>query len=224
MNANHRPTTFQNLRRIAPALLLLATAILLLTTACDQDGALRDFEIDSNISLTDHDGRPFELRDLDNKTVLLYFGFTHCPDFCPATLSKLRRVYRILGNRSRHLQTVLVTVDPERDTPERLKSYVEYFEIDAIGLSGTPAEIAATAKRFGAHYERQSLNPAEAANQAAAAAQIDGASPAKDAAYTVDHSTGLFLIDSQGRVRHVFKHGDTPQQIAETLQLILPFF
>ncbi|MCR9143257.1 MAG: SCO family protein [bacterium] len=198
---------------------LLATALFLLLFAAGcEDGSeqLRDFEVDTRIALTDQDGRPFTLQSLlkENKIVLLYFGFTHCPDFCPATLSKLQKVYRILGNRSRHLQTVLVSVDPARDTPAKLKSYVDYFKIDAIALTGTPAEIADVAARYGAHYERQSLETTDPANPDNPGAE----------SYTVDHSTGLYLIDAEGRVRHVFKHGDRPQQIAETLQFILPFF
>ncbi|MEQ9366815.1 MAG: SCO family protein [Leptospirales bacterium] len=200
------------------AIACIAAALLLFcATACEaNDDSLRDFEVDTRIELTDQDGRPFRLEALENKTVLLYFGFTHCPDFCPATLSKLKKVYRILGNRSRHLQTILVTVDPARDTPEKLKSYVDYFKIDAIGLTGTPEQIAEVAERFGAHYERQPLE--------GGAADSPQNSDGGEEYYTVDHSTGLYLIDADRRVRHVFKHGDSPQQIAETLQLILPFF
>lgn len=203
--------------KISKTLLVLVLLPVLFTGACDQADKLRDFEFDTNIALTDHNGQSFERHDLKNKTVLLYFGFTHCPDFCPATLSKLQKVYRILGARSRHLQTILVSVDPERDSPEKLKSYVEYFELDAIGLTGTPEQIAEVAARFGAHYERQGLNSGSGDS---------ASSPAGNNAdnYTVDHSTGLYLIDEDGRVRHVFKHRDSPQQMAETLQLILPFF
>ncbi len=219
---NHRACYYRSMGRRAALAGALSIVMAAAFGACDPNaGELRDFEVDSRIELTDQNGRPFSLAALDNKTVLLYFGFTHCPDFCPATLSKLKKVYRILGNRSRHLQTILITVDPARDTPAKLKSYVEYFDIDALGLSGTPEEIAEVAGRFGAHYERQSLN-GEAAAPAIPEAPPSASDP--DAPYTVDHSTGLYLIDSEGRVRHVFKHGDSPQLIAETLQLILPFF
>lgn len=205
-------------RRFLRLTLSLFLAVALAVCAACNPGensgdTLRDFKLDTNLQLTDQDGRPFALKDLRDKTVLLYFGFTHCPDFCPATLSKIQKVYRILGNRSRHVQTILVTVDPERDTPEKLKTYLAFFEINAIGLTGTPAEIAETARRFGAHYSR----PAPAQTNSTA-------SSAHHANYTVDHSTGLYLIDSDGRVRHIFKHADSPQQLAETLQLILPFF
>tara|TARA_Y100001972_G_C7544015_1_gene273637 strand:+ start:133 stop:717 length:585 start_codon:yes stop_codon:yes gene_type:complete len=190
---------------------LLAAALL---AHCDGEENLRDFQIDTRIeTLRDHHGQPFALQQvLDrNKTVLLYFGFTHCPDFCPATLSKLQKVYRILGARSRHLQTILITVDPARDTPARLKQYLEYFEIDALGLTGSAAEIAEVAERYGAHYEVHQL-------------EAPGPNSSADDNYTVDHSTGLYLIDARGRVRHVFKHGDSPQLMAETLQMLLPFF
>lgn len=197
------------MRSKVPGLLLLSVVCL---TACGEAPPPRDLGIDtSGLILTDQNGQPFALDSLrDERTVLLYFGFTHCPDFCPATLSKIKRVYRILGNRSRHVQTILVSVDPERDTPERLARYVDYFEINAIGLGGTPEEIAGFAKRFAVHYSQKSL-------------ESQGVESA-DGAYTVDHYTGLFLIDPAGRVRHVFQHGDSPQLIAETLQLMLPFF
>lgn len=182
-------------------------------SACGEQ-PVRDLGIDTaGLTLTDQSGQPFRLDQLREKqSVLLYFGFTHCPDFCPATLSKIKRVYRILGNRSRHVRTILVSVDPERDTPERLGRYLDYFEIDAIGLGGTEAEVAAFAKRFAVHYQQQPLQTDTPVGEG------DGA------AYTVDHYTGLFLIDEAGRVRHVFQHSDSPQLIAETLQLILPFF
>lgn len=189
-------------------------------TACGKGPPPRDLGVDtSGLTLTDQTGQPFALESLREKqSVLLYFGFTHCPDFCPATLSKIKRVYRILGNRSRHVQTVLVSVDPERDTPERLARYLEYFEIDAVGLGGSPEEVASFAKRFAVHYSQQPLT----ANSSNAGAQPE--QPGNRGAYTVDHYTGLFLIDTAGRVRHVFEHNDSPQLIAETLQLILPFF
>lgn len=167
---------------------------------------LRDYEMDTAFTLQDTSGADFVFAEqLRGRVVLLYFGFTHCPDFCPATLSKIRRAYRILGSRATRVSTVMVTVDPERDTPERLQQYLASFEVDAIGLTGTEDELRAVAKRFGATFQRRPLE-------------------ASELGYTVDHSTYLYLIDPDGRVRHVFKHGDSPHVIAEKVQAVLPLF
>ncbi len=167
---------------------------------------LRDYEMDTAFTLHNTSGEKFAFaEELHGRVVLLYFGFTHCPDFCPATLSKIRRAYRILGARAGRVSTVMVTVDPERDSPQRLKEYLASFEVDAIGLTGSKDELTAVARRFGATFQQRPLENSE----------LD---------YTVDHSTYLYLIDPDGRVRHVFKHDDSPQLIAEKVQAVLPLF
>jgi protein SCO1/2 len=95
----------------------------------------------ANFTLTDQDGRPFQLSSLRGRVVLLFFGYTSCPDACPTTLSKLARVYKLLGRHRERVVTLFVSVDPGRDTPRVLKEYLKYFRVNAVGLTGTKEEI-----------------------------------------------------------------------------------
>jgi protein SCO1 len=105
--------------------------------------------------LVDQDGKAFQLSQLHGKLVLFSFGFTHCPNICPTTLSDLAKVYRALPDKARsNVQVMFVSVDPWRDRPEVLKKYVPYFDPSFIGLTGTDDQIAAAAKAYGASYEK----------------------------------------------------------------------
>ena len=119
----------------------------LVHTGCGSSEAQDDlrkynsFNPSSDFVLKDQDGRDFHLKDHRGKTVILFFGYLSCPDICPTTLSKLARVYKLLGTDQEKVLTVFVTVDPERDSPSKLKEYLEYFSIKAVGLTGTKAEV-----------------------------------------------------------------------------------
>jgi len=132
--------------------------------------------------LLDQDGKTFELSQLRGKAVLFSFGFTHCPNVCPTTLSDLAKLYRALpANEQKLVQVLFVSVDPQRDTPAMLKSYVPYSNDSFIGLTGTQAQIAETAKAYGAFYEfvrDPSGNPDS---------------------YTVNHSAITYLISPDGK-------------------------
>jgi len=154
-----------------------------------------------DFALTDQHGNPFRLSQLRGRAVLLFFGYTHCPDFCPLTLSKLTRVFELLGERREQVRTVFVSVDPERDSPANLEEYLEYFAVDAIGLTGSQARIDSVARQYGVAHERRESGSA--------------------AGYFVDHSTYVFLIDSQGEVRFIFKHGDAPELMAAVVGRLL---
>ena len=155
--------------------------------------ALRDFGgIGGDFALVDQHGASFELQSLRGQAAMLFFGYTYCPDICPVTLSKMGRVYQLLGEDQQELTTLFVTVDPKRDTQEKLAEYLDYFAIDAIGLRGDKEEIDQVVRQYGAHY---SLGE-------------------EQAAYLVDHSTYTYLIDQQGEVRFLFRQSDGPELMA----------
>lgn len=172
-----------------------------------QDGqaapALQRYQLGGDFTLTDQNGQPFQLSQLRGKTVLLFFGYTLCPDACPTTLSKLARVYSLLGPEAEdQVVTVFVSVDHGRDKPAKMKEYLEYFDINAVGLSGTKEQIDPIVAQYGARYEFTDSGSA--------------------AGYLVNHSTDLYLIDPQGDVRYVFKHKDPPDTIVPVIRQALP--
>ena len=154
-----------------------------------------------DFSLTDHDGRRFELRQLRGKVVLLYFGYATCTEACPAMLTKVASVHRLLGPSKGSVNFVLVTVDPRRDTPQKLKSYLGHFRVGATGLTGGKAEIDEVAARYGVKYEME---------------QSDSA-----LGYHVSHTTDLFLIDRAGKLRGRFKHDARAAEIAAGVRELL---
>lgn len=156
---------------------------------------LKDYGgIGGAFALQDQRGETFRLEQLNGRPAMLFFGYTYCPDICPVTLSKMAGVYRLLDLEPTDLQTIFITVDPERDTQEKLAEYLEYFQIGALGLTGTPEEIDAVVRQYGGYY---TLNKEEGS-----------------ADYFADHSTYTYLIDQQGRVRFLFRHGDSPEYMA----------
>lgn len=139
------------------------------------------------LSLPDVDGRVRTLDDFKGKAVVVFFGFTQCPDVCPTTMTELAEVKRQLGPQGDRLQAVFVTVDPERDTPERLKSYMAAFDPSFVALRGTPEQTEAVAKAFKVYYKK-----------------VDGKEPG---AYTIDHTAGAYVFDPQGRLRLFARYG-----------------
>jgi protein SCO1/2 len=148
--------------------------------------------IGGDFALVDQQGVRFELQSLRGQAAMLFFGYTYCPDICPVTLSKMGRVYQLLDERQQELTTLFVTVDPKRDTQEKLAEYLSYFALDAIGLRGDKEEIDQVVRQYGAHY---SLGE-------------------EQEAYLVDHSTYTYLIDQQGKVRFLFRQSDGPELMA----------
>jgi len=145
---------------------------------------LEDYDIGGDFTLTGPGGQPWSLEQARGRVVLLFFGYTVCPDYCPMTLSKLAQVSEALGDASDRMLVVFVSLDPERDTPDRIAEYLSYFGIPAVGLTGTREEIDAVVARYGASYTID---------------EVDSAMR-----YLVTHSTYLYLIDGRGRVRHLF--------------------
>ena len=154
-----------------------------------------------DFALTDQDGRRFELKRLRGKVVLLYFGYTTCTEACPAMLTKVSSVHRLLGPSKESVAFVLVSVDPQRDTPQKLKSYLGYFRVGATGLTGSRAEIDEVVARYGASYEVEKSDSA--------------------LGYHVSHTTDLFLIDRAGALRRRFKHDERAAEIAAGIKNLL---
>lgn len=140
--------------------------------------------------LTDHSGRRRTLADFRGKVVLVFFGYTNCPDACPLALSEIAQVVKQLGPDGAQVQGLFITVDPERDTPERLASYVPAFHPTFLGLRGTREEVENVKKEFKVYSSAPS-----------AAKESHSDHGAGQGAYMVDHSTGIYLFDRQGRAR-----------------------
>lgn len=155
----------------------------------------------NGLSLTDHNGKPRHLEDFKGKVVALFFGYTHCPDVCPTTMSDLASAMKLLGKQSDEVQVLFVTVDPERDTQQVLAQFVPSFDKRFLGLYGTPEQTAETAKNFKVFYAKQ----AEAGKSG----------------YSIDHSAGVYAFDKTGKVRVYIKFGQKPAEIAHDLQQIL---
>jgi protein SCO1 len=150
--------------------------------------------------LVDQNGKPFGDADLKGKWHLVFFGYTHCPDTCPTTLNELALALDKLGKERDAVAIVFITVDPERDTPEMLKSYVESFDAPIIALTGTPAEVAQAAKDYRVYYARH---------------------PRADGGYDMDHSAVIYVLDPQGRFTATFTPDSTAEGIASRLQKLL---
>lgn len=158
--------------------------------------------IGGDFSLTNHDGQPFALSSLRGKVVLIFFGYSSCPDACPTTLSKLSSVARRLGDDKGKIQALYISVDPDRDTPPVLKADMANFSIGAIGLTGKKDDIDAVVKQYAAAYE---IVP----------------TPESAAKYTISHTTSVYALDSQGRVRMTFPYEATVDEVVTGIRAIL---
>lgn len=154
-----------------------------------------------DFALTDHHGRPRTLADFRGKVVVMFFGYTQCPDVCPTTLSELAEAMRRLGADAARVQVLFVTVDPERDSAELLGHYVPAFEPSFLGLRGDAEALARTAKEFKVVYQKQ-----------------PGSTPAT---YTMDHSAGAYVFDPQGRLRLYVSYGAGPDLFAHDIRELL---
>lgn len=154
-----------------------------------------------DFSLTDHNGQARRLADFRGKAVVMFFGYTQCPDVCPTTLSALRDSMQMLGDDAKQVQVLFVTVDPERDTQKLLAQYVPAFHPSFLGLYSDDKNTRALAKEFKVFYAKQ-----------------PGSTPDS---YSVDHSTGSFAFDPKGKLRLLLRHGETPTNIAADLKLLL---
>ncbi len=155
----------------------------------------RDFK------LTDHTGHPRTLADYRGKAVVLFFGYTQCPDVCPTTLAELVEAMKRLGPDADRVQVLFVTIDPERDTQELLSRYVPAFDPRFVGLYGDADATARTAKEFRIVYQKQ-----------------PGPTPGT---YTMDHSAGTFIFDPQGKLRVYVGYGQGPDVFVHDIKELL---
>ena len=158
--------------------------------------------IGGDFELTGHDGQPFALQSLRGKVVLIFFGYSSCPDACPTTLSKLSSVARRLGDDRSKIQALYVSVDPDRDTPPVLKADMENFSIGALGLTGKKEDIDKVVKQYAAAYE---IVP----------------TPESAAKYTISHTASVSALDTAGRVRKTFAYEATVDEVVTGIREIL---
>jgi protein SCO1/2 len=188
---------------LAGLLVLAAGAILGLALRDNPKGAAGTVlasAIGGPFHLVDQNGKPFGDADLKGKWHLVFFGYTNCPDTCPTTLNELSLALDRLGQRRDAVAIVLITVDPERDTPEVLKSYLESFDAPIVALTGTADEVKAAAKAYRVYYAKH---------------------PRADGGYDMDHSAVIYVMDPEGRFTATFTPDSTAEAIAERLQKLL---
>lgn len=153
----------------------------------------RDFEVMAA------DGRKVRLADFRGQAVLLFFGFTQCPDICPTALTRAAAVRELLGDQAERLQVLFMTIDPERDTPELLRAYTAAFHPSFLGLYANAERTAYTAAEFKIYYKKVPTG----------------------ASYTMDHSTQSYVFDPQGRLRVLIKHEAPAAEVADDVRLLL---
>ena len=186
---------------------LAATLVAGLLAACSPE-ALKFKSIDisgadyaKGFALADHNGAQRTLADFKGKVVVVFFGFTQCPDVCPTALADLAEVKRLLGPQGDKLQGLFVSVDPERDTPEVLKAYMTNFDPGFLALRPTAEQLPEVAKAFKIFYKK-----------------VEGPTPTS---YTMEHSAGSYVFDPQGRVRLYTRQAVGAQGLAEDIALLL---
>lgn len=187
------------------ARVLLVAALLGLAGCTDKPAFtntdLTGLDYAKNFALTDHNGKPRTLADFKGKAVLVFFGYTQCPDVCPTTMAEMAAVMQQLGPDADRLQVLFVTLDPERDTQQLLSKYVPAFDARFLGLYGDAAATARVAKEFKVFYQKV---------------------PGKDPAYyTMDHTAGSYVFDPQGRIRLFVRHGQGAAPIVHDIKLLL---
>jgi protein SCO1 len=159
------------------------------------------YPVAAEIELTRADGTHFRLSDMRGKIVMLFFGYTSCPDICPTTMAELKQALEKAGDKANQVQVIFVTVDPQRDTPERVQEYVNHFNSEFIGLSGSESELAKVWHDYGVFREI-----------------ADGSSAA---GYLVNHTARVTLIDQQGNLRVSFPFDTPVEDVVHDLKLLL---
>ena len=184
----------------------LIVSLTLLFSGCSQPPTFKSTDISGSdwgkdFVLSDPQGQARRLADFKGKAVVVFFGYTQCPDVCPTTLLSMREVLNRLGNDAGRVQVVFITLDPARDTSQVLAEYVTAFHPSFVGLRGDEATIAAVARDFKVFYAKQAGSTA--------------------GTYSLDHSTGSYAYDPEGRLRLLIRHGETPDNVASDLRLLL---
>lgn len=187
---------------------LLATAIATsLLAACSRQAPafkavdITGAEYATGFNLTDHNGQKRTLADFKGKAVVIFFGYTQCPDVCPTSMSELAQAKQLLGPDGDKLQGLFVSVDPERDTPEVMKAYMASFDPTFLALYAPVGELPEVARQFKIYYKK-----------------VDGPTPTS---YTMDHAAGSYVYDTQGRIRLYHRYGSGAQALADDVKLLL---
>ncbi len=155
----------------------------------------------TNFTLNGPGGQPVSLVDFRDKIVVLYFGYTFCPDVCPATMNELKVAVNELGKQSEDVQVIMISLDPERDTPEKLAEYMAFFHPSFIGLTGSEEQIIAASAPLGIFYERHEGTAASG--------------------YLIDHTATAMVLDRHGRLRLVFPFNTSGEEVAADLRHLL---
>ena len=189
---------------------LLWLCCVLALTACEKSQSpkvpfantdITGLDYAKGFALTDHNGKPRTLADFKGKVVVVFFGYTQCPDVCPTTLSELAGIKKTLGSEAERLQVIFITLDPQRDTPELMAGFVPAFDSSFLGLWGEQAVIDKVAKDFKVFAQKV---------------------PSKDSkSYTIDHTAGSYVFDDQGRIRLFVRHGQGGDGLQKDLQRLL---
>lgn len=162
-------------------------------------------QIGGPFRLTDHNGKAVTEKDYAGKYLLVFFGYTFCPDVCPTAMQTVTEAMDILGDDGQKVQPLFISIDPERDTPAVLKEFVSNFHPSIIGLTGTPEQIAAVAKAYRVYYAR--AKPENGSND--------------DEYYLMNHSAVLYLIGPDGKLTAHFAHTDSPEKIAAKIREVI---
>ncbi|HEY5799262.1 MAG TPA: SCO family protein [Burkholderiaceae bacterium] len=189
--------------------LLMLPVLLALLAACQpakppaafKNTDLTGLDYAQGFALTDHTGKPRTLADFKGKAVVVFFGFTQCPDVCPTTMAEMSAVMKALGPQADQVQVLFITVDPERDTQELLAQYVPAFDPRFLGLRGDKAATEKTAKDFKVFFQK-----------------VPGKTPGS---YSMDHTAGSYVFDPQGRIRLFIRHGQGAEPIVHDLKILL---
>lgn len=188
--------------------ILLVFAMIFLLAACDQkqpvvfkNTDVTGLDYAKDFALTDHAGKPRTLADFKGKVVAIFFGYTQCPDVCPTTMTELANVMKQLGPLSDKVQVLFVTIDPERDTQELLSKYVPAFDPRFLGLRGDAAATEKVAKEFRVFYQK-----------------VPGKQPGS---YTMDHTAGTYVFDTQGRIRLFIRNGQDTESLVHDIKILL---
>lgn len=211
-----RPSTRSSARRAWLASALVAGLLgMTMLAACDKVSAptpkaaaapkfnavdITGAEYARKLDLTDFDGKPRTLADFKGKVVFVFFGFTQCPDVCPTTMAELAEVRRRLGADGNRVQGVFVTVDPERDKASVLKAYLQGMDPTFVGLRGSLDQTEAVAREFKVFYQKV---------------------PTKNGGYTMDHTAGAFIFDTDGQVRLFARYGMKIEELAADIKQLL---
>ena len=195
---------FAVLALVFAAVLIVAAGALLIVAMRENPkgaaGTMLASAIGGPFQLVDQNGKRVSDADLKGKWQLLFFGYTHCPDACPTALNEIALALDKLGDKRDKVEVVFITVDPERDTPQVLKSYVQSFDASIVALTGSPDQVAQAAKAYRVFYAKH---------------------PRPDGGYEMDHSAVIYVMDPRGRFTATFTPESTADAIAERLQKLL---